>query len=78
MSQTVKIELVARNKSDVLGKVVALFSKRCYTIDQLSFTTCDSRDESTFTIFSHSTPDQGDQMVRQLQKLHDVKQVTLA
>jgi len=71
------VELLVANKYGVLNRVTALYAKRGYNIDSLYVN--ETEDPTLSRMLITSTGDEyiRTQMVRQIGKLYDVKQVVL-
>lgn len=77
MEQKFTIGLLVSNQFGVLNRVAGLYGKRGYNIDSLAVGTTENPKYSRMTIVSTGDEDMQDQVVKQLEKLHDVKQVVL-
>lgn len=75
MEQKFIIGLIVTNHFGVLNRVAALFSKRCYNIDSLAVGVTEDPKYSRMTIVSKGDEYMKQQVIRQLQKLHDVIKV---
>ena len=69
------LAILVNNKSGVLMRVVALFSRRRYNIDSLSVSETESPDISRITIVVHGDRAITEQIIRQVEKLIDVRKV---
>ena len=69
------LAILVNNKSGVLMRVVALFSRRRYNIDSLSVSETESPDISRITIVVHGDRVITEQIIRQVEKLIDVRKV---
>jgi acetolactate synthase-1/3 small subunit len=72
------LSIIVYNKFGVLARVAGLFSKRGYNIDSLNVNVT-VEDESLSRIIMTSSGDDAtrEQIIKQLEKLHDVKEVKL-
>ncbi|MEG2570401.1 MAG: acetolactate synthase small subunit, partial [Clostridia bacterium] len=77
MDERFTVGVVVRNDFGVLNRVAGLFAKRCYNIDSLAVGVTENPKFSRITIVSTGDEYKKEQVVRQLQKLHDVKLVAL-
>lgn len=77
MNERFTISLIVNNKSGVLNRIAGLFSKRCYNIDSLAVGETENPEISRMTIVSTGGEYIRSQIVKQLNKLHDVKQAVL-
>lgn len=71
------VSLLVSNQSGVLTRVSSLFSRRAFNIDSLTVGETDDTTLSRMTIVSWGDDYMKDQIVKQLQKLQDVKKVQL-
>jgi acetolactate synthase-1/3 small subunit len=71
------IELLVANHYGVLNRITGLYAKRGYNIDSLHVNETENPELSRMLIVSKGDEYIQTQMVRQLKKLHDVKEVTL-
>lgn len=71
------VGLVVNNHYGVLNRVTGLFSKRGYNIDSLAVGETENPAYSRITIVCTGDEYMREQVVRQLEKLHDVIQVVL-
>lgn len=71
------VSLLVSNQSGVLTRVSSLFSRRAFNIDSLTVGETDDATLSRMTIVSWGDDYMKDQIVKQLQKLQDVKKVQL-
>lgn len=71
------IELTVANHFGVLNRITGLYSKRGYNIDSLNVNETSDPALSRMIIVSRGDEYTQTQMVRQLSKLYDVKEVTL-
>lgn len=69
------VTALVSNKSGVLNRVVGLFSRRGFNIDSLSVASTEDPNLSRMTIVLNGD-EEIDQVVKQLNKLFDVKHVT--
>lgn len=77
MQEKFTIGLLVSNHFGVLNRVAGLYSKRGYNIDSLAVGETENPEYSRMTIVSTGDEYMKEQVVKQLQKLHDVKQVSL-
>ena len=71
------IELIVTNHYGVLNRITGLYSRRGYNIDSLYVNATENQELSRLLIVSQGDEYVQTQMVRQLEKLYDVKQVSL-
>lgn len=71
------VELVVSNHYGVLNRITGLYARRGYNIDSLHVNETENPDLSRMLIVSRGNEYIQTQMVRQLLKLYDVKEVTL-
>ena len=71
------VELIVANHYGVLNRVTGLYARRGYNIDSLHVNETENPEFSRMLIVSKGGEYIQTQMVRQLKKLHDVKEVTL-
>lgn len=71
------VSLLVSNQSGVLMRVSSLFSRRAFNIDSLTVGETEDPSLSRMTIVSWGDDYVKEQIVKQLQKLHDVKKVQL-
>lgn len=71
------VSLLVNNHFGVLTRVAALFARRAFNIDSLTVGVTENPALSRITIVSHGDDEVKVQIVRQLEKLIDVKQVQL-
>ena len=71
------IELLVSNHYGVLNRITGLYARRGYNIDSLHVNETENPSLSRMLIVSRGDPYIQTQMVRQLSKLYDVKEVTL-
>jgi acetolactate synthase-1/3 small subunit len=71
------VELIVSNHYGVLNRITGLYARRGYNIDSLYVTETENPEVSRMTIASRGDEYIQTQMVRQLSKLYDVKEVTL-
>ncbi len=69
------LAILVNNRSGVLMRVVALFSRRRYNIDSLSVSETEFPDVSRITIVVHGDRAITEQIIRQVEKLVDVRKV---
>ncbi|MCL2206194.1 MAG: acetolactate synthase small subunit [Treponema sp.] len=77
MSEKFTIGIIVSNHFGVLSRVAGLYAKRGYNIDSLAVGVTENPAFSRMTIVSSGDEYMRDQVMRQLEKLHDVKMVTL-
>lgn len=66
------LSMLVKNESGVLTRVSGLFARRGYNIDSLSVGETDDPSISRITVTSTGDNDVKEQVLRQLEKLHDV------
>jgi acetolactate synthase-1/3 small subunit len=71
------VELIVSNHYGVLNRITGLYARRGYNIDSLYVNETENPELSRMMIVSKGDEYIQTQMVRQLSKLYDVKQVTL-
>lgn len=71
------VSLLVNNHSGVLTRVSSLFARRAFNIDSLTVGETEDPSLSRMTIVSWGDDYMKDQIVKQLQKLQDVKKVQL-
>ncbi len=69
------IGVIVSNVSGVLSRVSGMFTRRGFNIDCLTVGETESSGFSRITVVFHGDSDIKERIVRQLQKLHDVKEV---
>lgn len=74
--KTFIIGLLVSNQAGVLNRISGMFSRRGFNIDSLVVGETENKDFSRMTITMTGTNYDRDQIIKQLQKLHDVKKVT--
>jgi acetolactate synthase-1/3 small subunit len=77
MSDRFTIGLIVSNHHGVLNRIAGLYSKRCYNIDSLAVGETEDPRFSRMTIVSTGDEYTRTQVVKQLNKLHDVKLAVL-
>lgn len=77
MNEKFTVGLIVSNHFGVLNRVAGLYGKRGYNIDSLAVGETENPEFSRMTIVSTGDDYMKEQVVRQLEKLHDVKMVTL-
>ena len=77
MVERFAVGLIVNNRFGVLNRIAGLYAKRCYNIDALSVGVTEDPEYSRMTIVSTGDEYMKDQVVRQLEKLIDVKSVVL-
>ena len=71
------VELIVANHYGVLNRITGLYARRGYNIDSLHVNEIENPELSRMLIVSKGGEYVQTQMVRQLKKLHDIKEVTL-
>ena len=71
------IELIVAKRYGVLNRITGLYARRGYNIDSLNVNETSDPNLSRMLIVSRGDAAIQTQMVRQLSKLYDVKEVTL-
>jgi acetolactate synthase-1/3 small subunit len=71
------VELLVSNHYGVLNRITGLYARRGYNIDSLYVNETENPELSRMMIVSKGDEYIQTQMVRQLSKLYDVKEVTL-
>ena len=71
------VELIVSNHYGVLNRITGLYARRGYNIDSLYVNQTENQELSRMLIVSHGDEYVQTQMVRQLSKLYDVKEVAL-
>lgn len=69
------VGILVNNHFGVLNRVAGLYAKRCYNIDSLAVGETEDPRFSRMTIVSTGSDYMREQVVKQLRKLHDVKEV---
>ncbi len=77
MTDKFTVGLIVNNHFGVLNRVAGLFAKRGYNIDSLAVGVTENPEFSRMTIVSTGDEYVREQVIRQLQKLHDVKVISL-
>jgi len=77
MSGKFTVGIIVSNHFGVLNRVAGLYAKRGYNIDSLAVGETEDPAYSRMTIVSTGDDYMKNQVLRQLEKLHDVKMVTL-
>ncbi|NLL38511.1 MAG: acetolactate synthase small subunit [Clostridiales bacterium] len=77
MKEKFTVSLIVSNHFGVLNRVSGLYSKRNYNIDSLAVGVTENPEYSRITIVSTGDDYMKEQVVKQLEKLHDVKKVVL-
>ena len=75
MEQQYVIGVLVANISGVLSRVSGMFTRRGFNIDSLTVGETESAGFSRITIAFHDDDDIKEKIIRQLDKLHDVKEV---
>ena len=71
------VELIVSNRYGVLNRITGLYARRGCNIDSLYVNAAENPELSRMLIVSHGDEYIRTQMVRQLSKLYDVKEVAL-
>ena len=69
------IGAIVSNISGVLSRVSGMFTRRGFNIDCLTVGETESAEFSRITVVFHGDEDIKDKIIKQLEKLHDVKEV---
>lgn len=69
------IGVIVSNVSGVLSRVSGMFTRRGFNIDCLTVGETESSDFSRITVAFHGDDDIKERIIKQLEKLHDVKEV---
>lgn len=77
MVERFAVSLIINNRFGVLDRIAGLYAKRCYNIDAISAGVTENPAYTRMTVISTGDEYMRDQVVRQLEKLIDVKTVTL-
>lgn len=77
MNERFTVGLIVSNHHGVLNRIAGLYSKRCYNIDSLAVGETEDPCFSRMTIVSTGDEYTRSQVVKQLNKLHDVKLAVL-
>ena len=77
MNEKFIVGIIVSNHFGVLNRVAGLYAKRGYNIDSLAVGETENPDYSRMTIVSTGDEYMKNQVLRQLEKLHDVKMVVL-
>jgi len=77
MSERFIVGIIVSNHFGVLNRVAGLYAKRGYNIDSLAVGETENPDYSRMTIVSTGDEYMKSQVLKQLEKLHDVKMVVL-
>ncbi|MBO5163598.1 MAG: acetolactate synthase small subunit [Ruminococcus sp.] len=75
MNDQYVIGVIVSNISGVLSRVSGMFTRRGFNIDCLTVGETESSGFSRITVVFHGDDDIRERIVRQLEKLHDVKEV---
>jgi len=75
MDKKFTVGLIVSNHFGVLNRVAGLYAKRGFNIDSLAVGTTENPKYSRMTIVSSGDVDIQKQVIKQLQKLHDVKKI---
>ena len=76
-AETFVLAMLVNNQAGVLTRVSSLFGRRGYNIDSLSVGETEDSSISRITIQTNGDDRIREQIVRQLEKLHDVRTVTV-
>ena len=71
------IAIYVENKYGVLARVTGLFMRKCFNIDSLTVGETDDPDFSRITVTLNGDDYAREQLINQLKKLHNVRQVKL-
>ena len=71
------IGVIVSNISGVLSRVSGMFTRRGFNIDCLTVGETESKEFSRITVVFHGDDEIKERIVRQLEKLHDVKEVEI-
>ena len=77
MTEKFTVGIIVSNHFGVLNRVAGLYAKRGYNIDSLAVGETENPEYSRMTIVSTGDEYMKNQVLRQLEKLHDVKMVVL-
>jgi len=77
MIEKFTVGIIVSNHFGVLSRVAGLYAKRGYNIDSLAVGVTENPEYSRMTIVSSGDEYMKTQVVRQLEKLHDVKMVAI-
>ncbi|MCL1835247.1 MAG: acetolactate synthase small subunit [Oscillospiraceae bacterium] len=77
MSEKFTVGIIVSNHFGVLNRVAALYAKRGYNIDSLAVGETENPAYSRMTIVTTGDEYMKEQVLKQLEKLHDVKSVVL-
>ena len=77
MNEKFTVGIIVSNHFGVLNRVAGLYAKRGYNIDSLAVGETENPSFSRMTIVSTGDEYMKNQVLRQLEKLHDVKMVVL-
>ncbi|MCM1529300.1 MAG: acetolactate synthase small subunit [Alistipes sp.] len=69
------IGVIVSNVSGVLSRVSGMFTRRGFNIDCLTVGETESKEFSRITVVFHGDEEMKERIVRQLEKLHDVREV---
>lgn len=75
MAKQYIIGVIVSNVAGVLSRVSGMFTRRSFNIDSLTVGETESSEFSRITIAFHGDDEIKDRIIRQLDKLHDVKEV---
>lgn len=75
MAKQYIIGVLVSNVAGVLSRVSGMFTRRSFNIDSLTVGETESSEFSRITIAFHGDDEIKDRIIRQLDKLHDVKEV---
>lgn len=71
------VSMIVNNRFGVLNRIAGLYAKRCYNIDSISAGETENPDYTRLTIVSTGDEYMKDQVVRQLEKLIDVRSIII-
>jgi len=77
MNEKFTVELLVANRYGVLNRITGLYARRGYNIDSLHVNETENTELSRMLICSRGDEQVQAQLVRQLSKLYDVKEVVL-
>jgi acetolactate synthase-1/3 small subunit len=77
MVERFAVGLILNNRFGVLDRIAGLYAKRCYNIDAISAGVTENPAYTRMTVVSTGDEYMKDQVIRQLEKLIDVRSVTL-
>lgn len=71
-----KIAVTAKNSEDILIRITSVFHRRGFKIKSLTFS--EESDMARMIITASGEAEKQEQMIRQLCKLHDIKEAQMA